>query len=173
MLVADLKYPDAKAYWIQLIWNVIYVVTPLLALLVMEVVMDRIERKTLILITSVITAAPLVVFGVSTNDSAVIVSGGIAGVLTGLVVTVFFAYIPEAIPTEARGLGSGIINGMGQAGGAVAGFLGAAIHGGWGRGALMAAAAAAYILFAVAVLFGPRATNRSLEGVAAEELSTA
>ncbi|MFB7715365.1 MFS transporter [Streptomyces sp. NPDC056105] len=169
VLVDSLKYPETEAYWVQLLWNLVYVATPILALLIM----DRIERKTLILISSVITAVPLVVFGISSTNWVVIASGGLAGILTGLVITVFFAYIPEAIPTEARGLGSGIVNSMGQVGGAVSGVLGAAIYGGWGRGSLMAVAAAAYVVFAIAVLYGPRTTNRSLEGVAAEELSTA
>jgi putative MFS transporter len=86
---------------------------------------------------------------------------------------VFYAYIPEAIPTGARGLGSGIIIGVGRFGGAVSGVLGAALYGGWGLGGVMITAAACYIAFSlIIVMFGPRTTNRSLEGVAAEELST-
>ncbi|MFF1398778.1 MFS transporter [Streptomyces sp. NPDC058287] len=170
VLVDGFKYTESDAYEIQLIWNVVYVVTPLFALLAM----DRIERKTMILAASVITAIPLVVFGISTDNGVVIVSGGIAGVVTGLIVTAYYAYIPETIPTEARGLGSGIIISIGRVGGAVSGVLGAAIYGGWGRGGLMAVAAASYVVFSIAVLlYGPRTTNRPLEGVAAEELRAA
>ncbi|WP_223281069.1 MFS transporter [Streptomyces antnestii] len=169
-LVYGLKYSEADAYEIQFIWNVVYCVTPLVALLVM----DRVERKTLILLTSVISAVPLVLLGMSTSNWVVLASGGAAAIVTGIVITVFYTYIPETIPGEARGLGSGIIISFGRVGGAVSGVFGAALFGGWGMGGVMVTAAAAYIVFSIVVfMFGPRTTNRPLEGVAAEELSTA
>ncbi|MFI0469828.1 MFS transporter [Saccharopolyspora sp. 5N102] len=169
-LVDGLEYPEVEAYEIQLIWNVVYVITPVIGLLLM----DRVERKTLVFAASLVTAIPLGVLGVSTNSSAVVVSGGLAGIVTGLVVTVYYAYIPEVMPTNARGLGSGIIMSMGKFGGAASGVLGAAVYGGWGVAGLMITAAVSYIVFSIIVLvFGPRTTGRSLEGVVAEELRPA
>ncbi|MBC3192179.1 MFS transporter [Pseudonocardia sp. C8] len=167
-LVYGLGYDETTAYEIQLIWNVVYCVTPFVALLVM----DRFERKTLAVATSVISAVPLVLLGISVDSVIVIVSGGLAAITTGIVVNVYYTYIPETIPTEARGLGSGVIIGVGKVGGAASGVVGAALFGGWGMAGVMVVAAAAYIVFSAVLLGGPRTANRSLEGVAAEELST-
>ncbi|WP_280447461.1 MFS transporter [Nocardia cyriacigeorgica] len=167
VLVDGLGYAETDAYEIQLIWNVIYFLTPLLALLVI----DRVERKTLILAASVISAAPLVTLGLASSNWLVTTAGGASAVITGLVVTAYFTYIPETIPTEGRGLGSGIIISIGNVGGALSGVLGAALYGTWGGAGVMITAAAAYVVFSIAILiFGPRTTNRSLEGVTAEEL---
>ncbi|MFE7416156.1 MFS transporter [Rhodococcus sp. NPDC057529] len=168
-LINGLGYSETHAYEVQLIWNVVYCVTPLVALLVM----DKVERKILILVTSLVSALPFALLGISTSSWVVTAAGGAAAITTGLVLTVFYAYIPEAIPTGARGIGSGIIIGVGRFGGAVSGVLGAALYGGWGLGGVMIAAAGCYIAFSLVVAaWGPRTTNRSLEGVAAEELST-
>ncbi|GHB32715.1 MFS transporter [Streptomyces viridiviolaceus] len=169
VLVDGLAYTKGHAYEIQLIWNLVYAVTPFLALLFI----DRAERKTAVFVLSVVAAVPLVAFGLATESRLVTATGGLCGIVTGLVVTVYYAYIPEALPTAARGLGSGVIKSVGHCGGAAAGVLGAALYGGWGNTGLMAVAAASYIVFALPVLFfGPRTTNRPLEGVAAEEPST-
>lgn len=168
ILVDGLAFPETDAYRIQLIWNVVYFVTPFVALLVM----DRVERKMLILVSSILSAVPLVALGLATSSWLVTAAGGAAGVITGLVVTAYFAYIPETIPTEARGLGSGIIISVGNAGGALSGVLGASLYGTWGGTGVMITAAAAFVVFSIAILlFGPRTTNRSLEGVSAEELN--
>ncbi|MEV6218204.1 MFS transporter [Nocardia sp. NPDC051833] len=167
VLVDGLAFPETDAYRIQLIWNVAYFVTPLVALLVM----DRVERKTLILASSVLSAFPLVALGLATSDWLVTAAGGAAGVITGLTITGYFAYIPETIPTEARGLGSGIIISVGNAGGALSGVLGATLYGAWGGAGVMITAAAAFVAFSIVILaFGPRTTNQSLEGVTVEEM---
>ncbi|MEV6702440.1 MFS transporter [Streptomyces sp. NPDC051453] len=170
VLVDGLGYSESTAYGIIMTWSIVYAVTPFLAL----VLMDRIERKTLVLSMSVISALPILVLGLSANSTVVLVAGGAAGIVTGIVLTVYYAYIPETIPTEARGLGSGIIISIGRVGGAASGVLGAALYAGWGRAGLMAVAAASYVVFSIVVLlFGPRTTNRPLEGVTADDLSAA
>ncbi|MCP2279673.1 MFS transporter [Nocardia amikacinitolerans] len=164
-LVEGLRYEEGKAYEIQLVWNVVYCVTPLVAL----ALMDRFERKTLIFGGAIASAIPLVLLGVSTQSWVVTTAGGAAAIMTGLVINVYFAYIPEAMPPQGRGLGTGIVIGIGRLGGAASGVLGAALFGRWNIGGVMIAAAACYIVFsAVVLLFGPRTTQRSLEGVAVE-----
>ncbi|NKX87056.1 MFS transporter [Nocardia coubleae] len=166
-LIEGLKYDEGKAYQIQLVWNVVYCVTPLVAL----VLMDRVERKTLIFGGAIVSAIPLVLLGVSTQSWVVTAAGGAAAITTGLVVNVYYAYIPEAMPPQGRGIGTGIVIGIGRAGGAVSGVLGAALFGRWSIDGVMIAAAICYIVFsAVVLLFGPRTTQRSLEGVAVEEV---
>lgn len=167
VLIDALGYDEGKAYSVATIWGVVAIAAPFLALLVM----DRFERKTLIFATSVLSAVPLIFFGISNNDWVILVAGGFWGVIAAVVVAVFYTYIPESMPTEARGLGSGIMISVGRAGGVVAGVLGAAVYSGSGRAGLMIVAAISYVIFSLVLLFlGPKTTGRSLESVAAEEI---
>ncbi len=135
-LVEGLHYSEEKAYGIQMIWNVVYCVTPFVTFFIM----DLFERKNLMFITAVISAITLVFLGTSPDDWMVIVSGGAAAIITGIVINVYYTYIPEAIPLKFRGLGTGVILSAGRTGGAVSGVLGAAlfsqggIEGGYDRG---------------------------------------
>ncbi|QUN32319.1 MFS transporter [Cupriavidus sp. KK10] len=165
-LVYSLKYSEEHAYYIQFLWNVIYGATPLVAMLFL----DRYERKSTILVVSVLSALPLAVLGISATSWAVTGAGGLAAIITGLVVNAYYTYIPETIPTQLRALGSGIVMSGGRFGGAAAGVLGAALFSASGMAGVMLAAAACYIVFSIPVaLFGPRTTNRSLEAVAGDE----
>ncbi len=167
-LVNGLGYDEEKAYSVQFIWNIVYCATPVIAILLI----DRMERKTLILATSIVSAVPLVLLGVSTNSWFVTASGGVAAITTGLVFTAFYVYGPESVPTHGRGLGSGIIMSVGRAGGAVSGVLGASLFGHGGIGGVMIAAAVCYILFSAFVFgLGPRTANRSLEQLSVDQQS--
>ncbi|EON16368.1 major facilitator superfamily transporter AAHS family protein [Cupriavidus sp. GA3-3] len=164
-LVYSLKYSEDDAYFILFLWNVIYGITPFVAMLFL----DRYERKSTILVVSVLSALPLVVLGISATSWVVIGAGGLASIITGLVVNAYYTYIPETIPTQLRALGSGIVISGGRFGGAAAGVLGAALFSANGMAGVMLAAAACYIVFSIPVaLFGPRTTNRSLEAVTDE-----
>ena len=169
-LVYSLKYAEEQAYYILFLWNVIYGVTPFIAMLFL----DRYERKSTILAVSVLSALPLAVLGISATSWVVIGAGGLASIITGLVINAYYTYIPETIPTQLRALGSGIVISGGRFGGAVAGVLGAALFSASGMAGVMLAAAACYIVFSIPVaLFGPRTTNRSLEAVADDESGAA
>ncbi|MFJ4290580.1 MFS transporter [Cupriavidus sp. NPDC089707] len=169
-LVYSLKYSEEDAYYITFLWNVIYCVTPFLAMLSL----DRYERKSTILAVSVLSALPLVVLGLSATSWVLIAAGGMASIITGLVINAYYTYIPETLPTPLRALGSGIVISCGRFGGAAAGVLGAALFSAGGMGGVMLAAAACYIVFSIPVaLFGPRTTNRSLEAVTGEPPGTA
>lgn len=167
LLVDALGYSETKSYEIVTVWGLVTIAAPLLSMLLM----DRFERKTLILVTSVLSAVPLLVIGVANNDWIVMIAGGLWSIFGTVVVSAFYTYIPESIPTEARGLGSGIIISVGRAGGIVSGVLGAVVYASGGRFVLTVVAAIAYVLFSLVLLFfGPRTTGRSLESVAAEEV---
>lgn len=169
-LVYGLKYSEEDAYLVLFLWNLIYCVTPLLAMLFL----DRYERKSTILAMSVLSALPLVVLGVSATNWLVVAAGGIASIVTGLVVNAYYTYIPETVPTKLRALGSGIVISGGRFGGAAAGVLGAALFSSGGIRSVMLTAAACYVIFAIpVVLYGPRTTRRSLEVVTGEELGAA
>lgn len=167
VLVDELGYDESRAYEVVTIWGLAGLVAPLLAMLLM----DRFERKSLIFITAAVSAIPLVFMGVATNDWVILVAGGLFVVVNQLIFAALYTYIPESIPTEARGLGSGIIISVGRVGGVVSGVLGAAVYAGGGRLGLMIVAAVVFVVFPlILLLFGPRTTGRSLESVAAEEV---
>ncbi|MFE3281316.1 MFS transporter [Nocardia sp. NPDC059239] len=162
-----LKFDDTTIYAITLIINLVCIVYPFLAILVV----DRMERKFMVLSTSILCAVPLIGYGIVTSVWAITVTGCIYAVLAGLIPIVYYAYIPEAAPTEARGLGTGFIFTIGRVGGALSGVLGAMIYSDLGRGPLMSVAALAYVVPAFVIfVWGPRTTRRSLEGITAEEL---
>lgn len=173
VLIDSLHYSESDAYSLQFVWSLVYAVTPLATALLI----DRVERKTLILWSSLASALPILALGLATSNPVVAVAGGAAGILTGVVFSVYYAYIPETMPTEARGLGTGVIFSIGRFGGVVSGVLGAAIYSAdeWGldRSGLMIGAAAVYVVSALVVFgFGPKTANRSLEEVSANELRT-
>ncbi|WP_321845091.1 MULTISPECIES: MFS transporter [Paraburkholderia] len=169
-LINGLKYSEESAYYVMFIWNVVYGITPLITMRLL----DRCERKSTILATCVLSAVSLGVLGMSTTNWVVISAGGVAAIITGMVINAYFTYIPETIPTQLRALGSGMVISGGRFGGAASGVLGAALFTRWNMEGVMLAAGACYILFSIpVVLFGPRTTNRSLEVVAGEELGSA
>ncbi|MDT4800116.1 putative sialic acid transporter [compost metagenome] len=166
-LIHGLQYSEGDAYQTMFVWNLVYCVTPFLTYLFL----DRFERKTTILATSILSAIPLVLLGLSTNSSVVIIAGGATAIITGLVVNAYYTYIPETIPTQLRALGSGIVMSGGRFGGAASGVLGATLFSAGGIESVMLTAAACYIIFAIpVVLYGPRTTKRSLDLVTGQEL---
>ncbi|MFQ6230895.1 MFS transporter [Nocardia sp. NPDC002869] len=172
VLIDSLRYSETDAYTLQFVWSLVYALTPLVTVLLI----DRVERKTLILWSSLASAAPILALGLATSNIVVAIAGGAAGILTGVVFSVYYAYIPETMPTEARGLGTGVIFSIGRLGGVVSGVLGALIYSAdeWGldRAGLMIGAAAIYIVSALVVFgFGPRTANKSLEEVSERELT--
>ncbi len=174
VLIDSLQYSETDAYTLQFVWSLVYALTPLVTVLLI----DRMERKTLILWSSAASALPILALGLATSNVVVAIAGGAAGILTGVVFSAYYAYIPETMPTEARGLGTGVIFSLGRLGGVLSGVLGAAIYSAdeWGldRSGLMISAAAVYIVSAITVFgFGPKTANKSLEEVSARELRPA
>lgn len=166
-MIYGLEYTEEQAYRALFFWNVAYIATPFLTYLFL----DRMERKTAILSMSILSAVPLVLLGISSSNWIVISAGGAASIITGLVITAYYTYIPETIPTQMRALGSGIVMSVGRGGGIAAGVIGAMMFSFNGMTAVMGLAAVLYIVFAVPVmLWGPRTTRRSLETVEEEEI---
>ncbi|NMD54514.1 MULTISPECIES: MFS transporter [Tsukamurella] len=165
-----------SSYISYLVWSCLYVVTPILTFLLI----GRFERKTVILLGSLAGAAAILgmAFG---GISVYNVGATLAFILTGVVFSTYYAYIPEVVPTQARGFGSGIIFGIGRLGAMVTGILYTALYYpspkgvfGWDREGVYIVAAGAYVVSAlVVVAFGPKTANRSLEEVAHDQVLSA
>ncbi|WP_336671639.1 MFS transporter [Tsukamurella sp. USMM236] len=162
-----------SSYRSYLIWSSIYVITPVLTFFLISVL----ERKTLILLASIASAASIAVMGFG-GIPAYNAAAAIATILTGVVFSAYYAYIPEVVPTEARGIASGVIFGIGRTGAMVTGVLFTALYYpapkgtfGFDRAGVMLFAAGSYLVAAIVVAaFGPKTAGRSLEEVANREI---
>lgn len=135
------------------------------ALLAMPII-DRFERKSVILVLEIAVAVLLLLFGLIDHPAAIIVCGFGAAMLMQTGVATLYTYIAEVFPLHLRGLGSGIANGSGRLAGVVGGFLVAALYTGTGlTGVFTYLALAALGMGLVMALFGERTTNRRLEDI--------
>lgn len=135
------------------------------ALLAMPVI-DRFERKTVILALQVAVAVLLLLFGLINHPAAIIVCGFGAAMLMQTGVAALYTYIAEVFPLHLRGLGSGIANGSGRLAGVLGGFGVAALYTTTGlTGVFTYLALAALLMGLVMALFGERTTNRRLEDI--------
>ncbi|SFN74949.1 MFS transporter, putative metabolite:H+ symporter [Pseudonocardia ammonioxydans] len=135
------------------------------ALLAMPVI-DRFERRSVILVLQVLVAVLLLLFGLIDHPVAIIVCGFGAAMFMQTGVATLYTYIAEVFPLHLRGLGSGIANGSGRLAGVLGGLLVAALYSGLGMAAVyIYLAVAALLLGLVMALFGERTTNRRLEDI--------
>ncbi|MCY1676509.1 MFS transporter [Pseudarthrobacter sp. SL88] len=129
-------------------------------------VADRIERKTALLISGLISAVAVIVFGFATDTTVAAVSGFIVYAGTCAMTTSIYTYLPEAFPTAIRGVGAGTVNGIGRIAGVVSGATVAAMLGSLGSGPTFLIVGTGFVLMGVIVhIFGPRSTGRSLEDI--------
>ncbi|WP_067896909.1 MFS transporter [Nocardia vaccinii] len=129
---------------------------------------DRWERKTLILCLSLVVTVLLLAFGISSGAVAVMVIGFLIIMLMQALVAVLYTYLPEVFPTRLRGLGSGFANSVGRLSGVAGAFIVAGIYSSLGYTAVFLYLAVVMVLLGtVLAAFGERTTRRRLEDVAA------
>jgi MFS transporter, putative metabolite:H+ symporter len=127
---------------------------------------DRFERRTVGAISMVLVAVFLLVFAFASNPTLMIISGFLLTAFSYVALSVLYTYAPEIFPTNIRGLGAGIGNGMGRVAGIAQGFIVAALFGAFGFSSVFAYMAACAVIFAATLgFFGRKTSNRSLEEV--------
>lgn len=125
---------------------------------------DRLERKTLILGISLVVAMLLLVFGVVGGAVAVVVVGFLINMLMQMLVAVLYTYLPEIFPTRLRGIGSGLANSSGRLSGVAGSVIVAGVYAGIGFTAVFVYLALVMVLLGIILaMFGERTTKRSLE----------
>ena len=116
------------------------------ALLVWPIV-DRVERKRLLLVCAVVLGVLLVLFGSGGSLGLMVAIGVAVTLLLQSLTSVAYAYLPEIFPTHLRGVGVGTVSGSGRLAVFGAGFITANLVGAVGfRGY--------YIVLAVAIVLG-------------------
>ncbi|MFE9445740.1 MFS transporter [Streptomyces sp. NPDC006602] len=128
---------------------------------------DRMERRTAVLILYTVVAGLMLVFGLTDSDTVLLASGLCITLLLQASTPCMYAYLPEIFPTSLRALGAGLSNGTGRL--AVFGttFLVAALLTWIGFTGVFLYLAGVVLLAGFTIgLFGERTRGRSLEEIA-------
>jgi MFS transporter, putative metabolite:H+ symporter len=124
---------------------------------------DRIERKYSAAVFAVAWALSLLVIGLFVSPAIIIVFGFIASTTVGLLVPLLYTYTAEHFPTNARATGVALTDGLGHIGGALAPLIVLGAYSAWGFSGSFAVMAASGVIAGALILFGIKATGRSLE----------
>ncbi|GAA4555361.1 MFS transporter [Pseudonocardia xishanensis] len=136
--------------------------------------MERIERKTMIVGAAIGMIVLGLAFGYSTNAVAIVLLGFLYTVVSNLFSNGFHVYSGELFPTTLRATGAGVAYSLSRLATAVMPFLLVPLLDSAGPTAVFVAIAAAMVIVAVDVgVLGPRTTGRSLAELSSPENPTA
>jgi MFS transporter, putative metabolite:H+ symporter len=132
---------------------------------------DRLERKHTIATAAVVWGISLLVIGYAVSPTIIIVFGFIASTSIGLLVPMLYTYTAEHFATNARATGVALTDGLGHIGGALAPLIVLGAYTAWGFSSAFLVMALSGFIAGALILFGIKATGRSLESVTADENS--
>jgi putative MFS transporter len=127
---------------------------------------DRIERKYAIALVAVAWAISLFVIGYFVSPAIIIVFGFVASLTIGLLVPMN-TYTAEHFATSARATGVALSDGLGHIGGALAPLIVLGANSAWGFSSAFLVMGITGLVAGGLILFGIRATGRSLEAATA------
>jgi len=162
LLLESLGATPSGALFVTVLGRLVTIIVPLLMLALIE----RIERRTLIVIGTLIMAAGLLVLLLPLGQVAA--SAGVLLINFGInfVVMPAFIYTAEIFPTRARGTAAAIGDGLGHLGGAIAPVVVLPVLVGFGGAAAVWVITGLTLLSGLIVTFGVRTRNRSLTEIA-------
>lgn len=129
---------------------------------------DKVERRTAVLVIYTVVAALMLVFGFTGSNELLLASGLLVTMLLQTSVPCMYTYLPEIFPTNLRALGAGIGNGVGRLSVFGSTFLIAGILTWLGFTAVFLYLAGAILLAGLTIgIFGERTRGRSLEEITA------
>lgn len=132
-------------------------------------VADRLNRRTTILIACVLAAGSFTVFSFAPSPIVMVVVAFVGQTMLAVGSAAFYTYIPEILPTHVRGIGAGLINGVGRVGGVLQGLVIAGIFALLGFQGLYLVLAAIVLLVGLIIgLWGERTAKRALEEISGE-----
>jgi putative MFS transporter len=130
---------------------------------------DRVERKYSAALFAVAWALSLLVIGLFVSPTIIIVFGFVASMTVGLLVPLLYTYTAEHFSTNARATGVALTDGLGHIGGALAPLIVLGANSAWGFSGAFIVMAISGVVTAGLILFGIKATGRSLEAATATQ----
>jgi putative MFS transporter len=124
---------------------------------------DRFERKYSAALFALAWAISLLIIGLAVSPAVIVVFGFVASTTVGLLVPLLYTYTAEHFATSARATGVALTDGLGHIGGALAPLIVLGANSAWGFSGAFIVMAATGVLTGALILFGIRATGRSLE----------
>lgn len=131
----------------------------------MGFVVDRIERKLLILVSTLIWLAGMVLIASFANAATIYVGAFLAALALGAYLQVAYTYTAESFPTRARSTGFAFSDGLGHAGGAAGAILLPVLVSAWSFFWGFTFIGVTGALAGLLAIAGPAATGRHLEHV--------
>jgi putative MFS transporter len=164
LILSGLGASTSDALFVTVLSRLTGVIPPLLMLVLIE----RWERRTLIIQGAVMMIVGFLLLLLAPGSAVTATAGTfIISLGIGWLVMPAYIYTSELFPTRARGTASAIADGVGHLGGAVAPWLVLPVLQGAGAGAVVWVLIAATAVSGVLVRFGARTRNRPLTEIAA------
>lgn len=150
-----------------LLINVLQRVAPLIAALGVFAVIEKFERRTIVITGVLVTAAAVLLILSGIGEWAAAAGSILSGLGVSMMASPAYTYTAEVFPTNVRGTASSICDGIGHLGGAVAPFIILPILVSFGAVAACWAIIVCLVLSAAVLRLGVKTKNRSLEEITA------
>lgn len=133
--------------------------------LLMIMLVDRIERRILIVASTIIWLIGMILIGTYINPTLVFIGAFLASAALGAYLQIAYTYTAESFPTRARSTGFAFSDGLGHAGGAVGAIVLPMIVNGWSFAAGFIIIGLTGLLAGLLSLAGPAVIGRRLEEI--------
>jgi putative MFS transporter len=135
--------------------------------IIMTLLADRVERRLLILASTLVWLAGMVVIGTLAGDAVLTFGSFLASLALGLYLQVAYTYTAECFPTRARSTGFALSDGLGHGGGALGALVLPTVVSSLSFSAGFAGIGVTGAVAGLVALLGPRSSGRRLEDVSA------
>lgn len=152
VVLIERGYPSEQAYSFLLVLSFATVLGALLS----STIIDRFERKWLILGAALVLSVCYLVIGFVDSVPVLLTVGFAASFIHNAITTTVFAYMPEIFPVAVRGQGTGFANGLGRLGGIANSLLIGFIIATFATEGLFVYLALICVAMAIGAIFGPR-----------------
>jgi MFS family permease len=126
---------------------------------------DRFERKWLLIVSTVVWLAGMLLIGTSASEAIVIVGAFLASTSLGMFLQAGYTYTAESFPTRARTTGFALCDGIGHGGGAIGGLYLPTVVASLSFFAGFAIIGVTGLIAGVISLAGPAASGMALERI--------
>jgi putative MFS transporter len=158
IILEGLGVAASQAVWLTVVGRISGIVSCLLLLGVIE----RFERKTIIIVAATMCLASYLLLITGWGDAVFVIANLLFTFSIGIMVPPAFTYTAEIFPTRARGTAAAIGDGVGHLGGAVAPFIVLPILASFGAVPAMIAIILTLVVAIVSVAVGPKTKDKSV-----------